>query len=470
MKPRTPLFTLMLAAIVITRCHTSAPTVPFPEATPFSSEMTAELHQIRDTAAKARQLDAVDGITEGTLTREQLQGYYNEVANLSQESDDNGDLQVWNTVLRLLQMLAPGEDYMQESANSLGEDVLGLYFFDDDELVMIDDGGGQSAVLNSDEGAEIAHEYVHSFQDSAFDYDHLVDLATKEKKDKSNTEYSVTIDALMEGDAQTASIAYIGQKLGYAGFQDWLNTASDSSEAQASDTENANTETALDRMGMFPYDQGMTFVLYLWYKGGWDQVDKAYDDPPKTTEQILHPQRYLDGDEPLDLKIPDLSKSLSKGWKQIDDSVFGEFDIYNYLLTGGATESQAASAADGWHGGRMAVYDYESDPNRVILDVTLAFDDEEQAAEFFGNFQFHVMPLDGAQHDAYLWNSDDQEVQRLLWDGETEHIYGWREGSLFHAVFAVDQADLDQAVSLVALNVTRKKMAETESGNSWPEY
>jgi hypothetical protein len=465
-----PFFTFIFASIIIIHCGQAAPTVPFPEATPFSPEMTAELHQIRDTAAEARQLDPVDGITEGTITREQLRSYYKQVAELTDENDESGDLEIWNTVLGLLQMLAPGEDYLQEETAGAGEDILGLYFFDDDELVMIDEGGGQDAVLDSNEGAEIAHEYIHSFQDANFDFDHFSDLETKERKDKANTEYSVTIQALMEGDAQTGAIAYIGQKLGYNGFLDWLNSFGGPSEEDQVAQQQAGCETALGRATMFPYDQGMMFVLYLWYKGGWDQVNQAYDDPPLSTEQIMHPQRYLDGDKPLALKIPDLSKGLGKGWRQIDDSVFGEFDVYNYLLTGGADDSQATSAADGWNGGRMGTYAYNSDPQRVVLDLTLSFDDDNEAGEFYANFWIHVKNLDNDSYPIYLWNSDDGELQRLLWDGASEHIYGWRDGSVVHAVFAVQQDDLDQAMRLVAPNVTREKMSEANGNGDWPSF
>ena len=42
----------------------------------------------------------------------------------------------------------------------------------------------------------------------------------------------------------------------------------------------------------FPYLAGSTWVSGLWASGGWDAVDAAYDQPPASTEQVLHPEKY----------------------------------------------------------------------------------------------------------------------------------------------------------------------------------
>ena len=50
---------------------------------------------------------------------------------------------------------------------------------------------------------------------------------------------------------------------------------------------------------LFPYTSGSTFVDRLLAEGGWDAVDAAYADMPASTEQILHPLKYLERDEPV---------------------------------------------------------------------------------------------------------------------------------------------------------------------------
>ena len=438
-------------ALACSGCRGGGQDVPLPPATPFAPEVATEVHAIRDLAAQARELKVADKITEGTVTRDQLTSYYNEVAAQSRESDASNELAAWNTAFRLMQMVGPGEDALQEMTNENSADVMGLYAFDDKELVLVDDG---SAPLSLDDDLTLAHEYDHSFQDASFDIDHLRDLEKKEKDDRLNTEYSTTVDALMEGDAQVASIDYLGLKLGKNAFADWLQSSAGGAAPQ-----DTTTETALDRYAAFPYREGLQFVLYLWWKGGWEQVNKAYADPPTTTEQILHPDRYLVHDEPLGLKLPDLSDKLGDGWKQIDDSVFGEFDVYNYIRTRTDDEQGARKAADGWAGGRMAVYADEPDTNRVLLHLVLSWDNADEAKEFYSSFQLHVKSLEDPQHTAINWASGDLQTQRILWDGEEEHIYGWLDGQTFRAIFAVQQSDLEQAMSTLAPGVSRDKIS-----------
>ena len=61
-----------------------------------------------------------DKVTEGTITRDQLKGYYDEIAARSRESDGGNELAAWNTAFRLMQMIGPGEDALQEVTSEEG--------------------------------------------------------------------------------------------------------------------------------------------------------------------------------------------------------------------------------------------------------------------------------------------------------------------------------------------------------------
>ena len=45
---------------------------------------------------------------------------------------------------------------------------------------------------------------------------------------------------------------------------------------------------------IFPYLRGMVFCVKLTNEGGWKAIDEAYKNPPVSTEQILHPEKYLE--------------------------------------------------------------------------------------------------------------------------------------------------------------------------------
>lgn len=81
---------------------------------------------------------------------------------------------------------------------------------------------------------------------------------------------------------------------------------------------------------MFPYEYGFTFVEFLFEKNGFDSIDAAFLDPPVSTEQILHPERYP-WDEPKKVTLPELENTLGETWTLIDQNVMGEWSTYLIL-------------------------------------------------------------------------------------------------------------------------------------------
>ena len=63
-------------------------------------------------------------------------------------------------------------------------------------------------------------------------------------------------------------------------------------EVDASDL--GPTGPLLTRELLFPYLDGLYFTQRMWGRGGWDAVDAVWADPPRSTEQVMHPERYPD--------------------------------------------------------------------------------------------------------------------------------------------------------------------------------
>ena len=72
---------------------------------------------------------------------------------------------------------------------------------------------------------------------------------------------------------------------------------------------------------------------------------------PTTTEQILHPEKYLAGEGALPVSLPPLTPALGAGWRSLLGSSFGEFSLQNLLLLGLAADRVLVQrAAAGWGG------------------------------------------------------------------------------------------------------------------------
>lgn len=100
----------------------------------------------------------------------------------------------------------------------------------------------------------------------------------------------------------------------------------------------------------FPYDAGSTFIRHIHQRGGVPAVNRLYDQPPRTTSEILHPERFprrlpLAADRNTLLKRlpPESCRSCALSF---DDRV-GELGI-RALLASKIQREQASSATKGW--------------------------------------------------------------------------------------------------------------------------
>ncbi len=153
---------------------------------------------------------------------------------------------------------------------------------------------------------------------------------------------------------------------------------------------------ALRRELLGPYILGMSFLLRghveRLQKGfPKDDVDAAWARPPKSSEQILHPEKYWDPaqrDEPKPVTIRDPQKVLGPGFKRSGFGVLGELTIGSLLgapapdaseLAEGSAAAWTNAAATGWGGDRFELW--TKGDSSVVLLATV-WDTEKDAAEF----------------------------------------------------------------------------------------
>src|SRR5262249_4618166 len=127
------------------------------------------------------------------------------------------------------------------------------------------------------------------------------------------------------------------------------------------------------------YDEGTAFVARAYRAGGFPAVDRVHRDPPTSTEQILHPERYYrERDRPAVITIGGTQGLERAGWVTVLEDTFGELDV-DILLRQRLDEAVAAAAARGWGGDRLRVL--EHDGALVIVWMT-AWDSAGDATEF----------------------------------------------------------------------------------------
>jgi hypothetical protein len=161
---------------------------------------------------------------------------------------------------------------------------------------------------------------------------------------------------------------------------------------------------------LFPYEKGLIFAMALFSEGGWQAIDAAYTNPPLSTEQIIHPERYPD-DVPQIVSLPALTDTLGAGWRLVDEDVLGEFGLDIYL-EGHVNSEAAETAAEGWGGDRYVVH-WRDDESGFVLALRSAWDSAADAAEFFDTYAQFAEERSGSgptqrEGDArLLWLGDD---------------------------------------------------------------
>jgi hypothetical protein len=144
---------------------------------------------------------------------------------------------------------------------------------------------------------------------------------------------------------------------------------------------------------LFPYTSGLAFVEGQRNSGGWSAVDAVYGRPPDSTEQILHPEKYLAHETPVAVEIPvDLAKRLGAGWRVDLQDTWGEFGLREWLSdAGGIAAEQANAAGQGWGGDRLVLV---SNGSTMGVAIETVWDTTADAAEFATAARVSLSALD----------------------------------------------------------------------------
>ncbi len=236
---------------------------------------------------------------------------------------------------------------------------------------------GKKEAFDKDENKTvIAHELTHALADQNYDIDAM------QKAAKIDDDRQLALSALIEGEATltmfgTSIDDWDGDEIiRYpAASLEWtFNLMTPVLSFMGSGKALRNAPPIITESMTFPYFQGMVYCAKLTNEGGWAAIDQAYRNPPLSTEQILHPEKYAaKPDLPTVIDLGPLKPG--EGWKEVGRNVLGELQLLVMLKKHGGK-----AAAAGWDGDRYAVF--EGTRNRLGLVWLSTWDSEDDAREF----------------------------------------------------------------------------------------
>jgi hypothetical protein len=273
------------------------------------------------------------------------------------------EMRDYSRTLAAVGLIPEGTDLLDVLVSLYNEQVAAFYVPEEHELYTFKD-----LVFSSNlDKMLLSHELTHALQDQNFD------LLKFPLKVKTNDDLALATSALIEGDATMLMTRWYmenvdpSKMLGDVGAMFSQNTA-----------KLREAPPYLREMLVFPYQEGQQFVTALYSSGGTAAIDAAFHDPPTTTKDILHPDRFLHGRAtPEHLDLPKLE---STDWRLIGNNTLGEFGT-RFVLGQGMGAYDAQLLAEGWNGDRYQVYEHGTNGPTALVWVT-AWETEPQATEF----------------------------------------------------------------------------------------
>ncbi len=222
----------------------------------------------------------------------------------------------------------------------------------------------------------LTHEFTHALQDQHFDLMKLL-VATPYNFDRAEATFAV-----IEGDAMNVQRRMEqGESYGRRPLDEILKQEGDRFGDYRQEV-GRFFPPLLTETFIFRYRDGARFVESVRRAGGERGVNELFRRPPASTEQILHPEKYVANEAPREVSF-DESALTASGWSMNASTPLGEIGVRG-LLMARVPFAEAARAAAGWGGDRA--YLFEKTGSAPLFVWQTVWDRPADAEEFFASY------------------------------------------------------------------------------------
>ncbi len=240
----------------------------------------------------------------------------------------------------------------------------------DKQVLVVSESPKGSAARDS---SLLTHEFVHALQDQHFD---LLGMLLVRPFNFDRTEAAF---ALVEGDAMNVERRLqSGDAWARRSLED-IARQEEERFAPYRDGIGALFPPLLTETFIFRYRDGARFVEAARRARPAIGVDEVFRRPPQSSEQVLHPEKYLSREAPREVALDGAAFAL-QGWHAQAATPLGEIGVRGILLAGVSVE-EARRAAAGWGGDSAVVFEREGRGPLFVWKT--AWDGREDAQEFF---------------------------------------------------------------------------------------
>jgi hypothetical protein len=345
--------------------------------------VAAKVKEILPRVAELRGREFKKGVPSGVKTPDQFMEFAK--ATMDEEYGE-GKFEAWTKAYRLFGFIGEEDDLESLFAELLRGQVGGWYDPAEARFWMVStyNKGGMADII-------MAHELTHALDDQYYDLAGMLEDAIEMDSDAQ-----FGLRAVVEGSGTSLMNLYTIKGM----MSGWLKLdPAAMQEMMAEQAESLETAPPFLVMSLtLPYVVGNRFLLRTtdamvaaMTPPTLDDLDQAFANPPVSSEQVLHPEKYWDPkkiDLPKPVAIPDLSANLGEGWELLDEDVMGELGAYvlceeelpDMLSMEGQMSSMTSKAASGWGGDLYQVYGGPGDA--TLLCWASVWDSKKDRDEF----------------------------------------------------------------------------------------
>ncbi|UPW02132.1 Hvo_1808 family surface protein [Halorussus gelatinilyticus] len=352
---------------------------------------------------RIRKLEFEERVPVHIMTREEFR------ANQSSSGTSEARRVFDNAKYESLFMINESTDSLGVQNSNSGSSVGGYYDPTNKEIVVISEN---ESTPQLDE-ITLSQELFHALQDQKFNFSSF---------NQTTRELHNAKDGVIEGDGNYVDYLY-SQRCQNQWNGDCLTPEAPSGSSGSGGL--ANIGPYLIKYQ--PYSDGPAFVKQIKKRGGWQAVNDLYENPPKSTEQVIHPEKY-GKDSPAEFSI---ENRASDGWERVtfpnrpnyaSVGEAGMMSMFMYPFYASNQQTQIVPARDffnrqqgssqldpidplnynstysnGWDGDKLAVYTNDAAKDNETGYVWKSVWDSEQDAEEFVTGYRKVLKYNGAE-------------------------------------------------------------------------
>ncbi len=249
------------------------------------ASLTGQMREVE----RLRQLKFLHPVAERTIDRSDLPALLKEQL----ASSVPYSLQEYARVLQALQLIHTSSGAVDQMLKLYDSQVLAFYdplshtYFAIRELPAAIAGVPTAGALGD---SVVLHELTHALQDQRFD------AGARDRALLHDTDGELAYHALLEGEATLVMLESLIDTTGQS-FDQAVKSGMLLDAMNAGTMTNAMIGKDIPRYFVeslkFPYIEGLKLVIDGYERGGWTEVDRMDENPPRTTREVLHPSEYF---------------------------------------------------------------------------------------------------------------------------------------------------------------------------------